>query len=62
MPQSQNGVIHYLCFPINTSQRQTQQLHIVKTSHEDHFTETNRRNMKYSAHAAVVPNVLSSLI
>lgn len=46
----------------HVTEARTEQLQRVKTSHKEHFTERDRGNIKYSASASLLVNVLSSLI
>ncbi len=51
-----------LFHPEHVAEARTEQLQRVKTSHKEHFTETDRGNIKYSTYASLLASVLSSLI
>lgn len=50
-----------LFHPQHIMEARTAQLQRVKTSHKEHFTETDKGNIKYSTCASLLPNILSSL-
>lgn len=48
--------------PKHTTEARTAQLQRLKRSHKEHFTETDRHNIKYSAYSSLLPGVLTSLL